>query len=214
MRLIFVAITTLALFAQTPTSAQNCETLSVRDAAGFVTGTKQICVDENGAWVDPATVNPNSEPVQQIFERSEQSIVTIEPRPLTTIAEPVPLVEAEVFPTTGVWEQPVLTAPQPVPLAPTSTYELSRGAKIVEPGIQQSSSKPSAWQPTSGTTKRQQLYAKLGLVCVAQDARYCTNGDCSGLCSGRHGWCDGKTGEVYPSLEAIERVYCRKKKRR
>jgi len=62
MRLLLAAMA-LAFLVQTPSKAQNCETLSVRDVAGRITATKLICVDANGAWADPATINAASEPV-------------------------------------------------------------------------------------------------------------------------------------------------------
>ncbi len=216
MRLLFAAMT-LACLAFTPSHAQNCESLSIRNAAGDVTATKRVCVDANGAWVDPATVSSSSEAAFQTF---------VPPEPIGVITE-APLLPAgnEIVPQAEVWQQPVLQVDQlervvpletspPLPVAPLLPAEPSLGTIEVRSTPPASVRNPSAWQPTSGARKRQQLYAKLGLVCVARDAKFCTNGDCSGLCSGKHGWCDGKTGELHASLEAIERIYCKKKKRR
>ena len=208
MRLLFAAMA-LTFFVQTPSNAQNCETLSVRDAAGRVIASKQICVDANGAWVDPATVNAISEPVVRTF---------------TPEAPPQPeiIYEAEVLPQpVQAIEQPAIAvqiAPSqqaaPAIVAPLSVVEEFLPAAEISPAPLSSPPTQNAWQPTTGKAKRDQLYAKLGLVCEARSAQFCSGGNCSGLCTGQLGWCDNKTGEIHASLEAIERIYCRKKKRR
>jgi len=217
MRLLFAAMALIWL-SYTPASALNCEILSIRNASGDVTATKRVCVDANGAWVDPATVDQTSEPEPNVLWPTESEVTTFSPPPPLEI-QPTPQIEG--------WSQPVFSAPQPVAPAPAPIIEYAaEPAPLDSPEQSLAISTPfaarppalldksDAWQPTSGVEKRQQLYAKLGLACVARDARFCTNGSCSGLCSGKHGWCDGKTGELYASLEAIERVYCRKLKRR
>jgi hypothetical protein len=91
----------------------------------------------------------------------------------------------------------------------TQVYPLATAPAVVD---RAPSVKSSQWQPTSGSAKRQSLYAKLGLVCVARKAMFCGTTPCSGRCEGKQGWCDGKTGETYRSLEAMERAYCKPKR--
>lgn len=99
-------------------------------------------------------------------------------------------------------------APSPA-VVQTEVYPIQTAPVTVQPAP---SVKSSQWQPTSGSAKRQSLYAKLGLVCVARKAMFCGTTACSGRCEGKRGWCDGKTGETYRSLEAMERAYCKPKR--
>lgn len=222
MRMLFAAMA-LAFLVQTPTNAQNCESLTVRDAAGQVIATKQICVDANGAWVDPAAVQFDVAPAE--VEPVLQTLSPLEPAEIVTLEAPA-VPEAVTAPAEQVWQERPVEVIQQLPAISSTPViaetPVAAPIEVLEPAIstiqpvtpKAAPSQSNGWQPTSGAAKRQQLYAKLGLVCVAEDAKFCTKDSCSGLCTGQQGWCDGKTGEVHASLEAIERIYCRKKKRR
>jgi hypothetical protein len=130
----------------------------------------------------------------------------------------------------GAWSS---TAPEAAPQAETvavqPTYGLTTVGAVLPMAVETEvyaldpvpapraaapqSIKSSQWQPTSGAAKRQELYAKLGLVCVARKAMFCGATPCAGRCQGKQGWCDGKTGETYRSLEAMERAYCKPRRR-
>ena len=88
-------------------------------------------------------------------------------------------------------ENPPLTAAEPPAPAESPVETVTRSAP-------------------AGDSQRQEAYAKLGLVCEAKEAVFCS-GDCTGKCEGKSGWCDGRSGKIYPSLEAIERRHCRRR---
>lgn len=105
----------------------------------------------------------------------------------------------------------VIPVPQPAPVViEQSAPSLPETAVTEAP-----QAVATGWQPTSTASKRQQLYARLGLVCKARRASFCSaEMPCAGRCEGKNGWCDGRTGEIYASLEAAERANCRRKKTR
>ena len=242
MRLIFLA-GSLAFFVCSAASAQTCEVMTIKNAAGQIVSNNMMCMDEDGAWVDPATANlqrqevPVTPAVQQI-----PSTVVFDPAPVQVLArqpitaqslpaEPLPI---QPLPLDPLPEQTVEFIPQPYE-KPLPAEPVIYSDPVIEPPVLLSTPQPvlstveptpvlstvqaaplptpQGWQPTSGKAKRTALYAKLGLVCKARKAKFCGDVACTGLCEGKRGWCDGKTGEVHASLEAIERLYCRKKRK-
>ena len=224
MRLILAA-GSLAFFVCGAAFAQTCEVMTIKNSAGQIVSNSMMCVDETGAWIDPATANLTPEPLQ--YPRAEREnpsnilakplpVQVLAPEPVVVIPQPLekplpPLIYSEPIaepPLLLSTPQPALSAIQPVP-SPATVLDTPPLATV------QATPVPTAqgWQPTSGTAKRTALYAKLGLVCKARKAKFCGDVPCTGLCEGKRGWCDGKTGEVHASLEAIERLYCRKKRK-
>lgn len=242
MRLILLA-GSLAFLVCSAASAQTCEVMTIKNAADQIVSNNVMCVDESGAWVDPATAHLTPDVTQ--YPRAEVEVssnllaesppvqllapqpVTVQPMPVQPIlVQPVPVPPLPTQ-TVGYIPQPVA---KPLPLAPvvysdpivepptllsTPQPVLSRAQVLPAVTALQASPLPTpqGWQPTSGKAKRTALYAKLGLVCKARKAKFCGDVACTGLCEGKRGWCDGKTGEVHASLEAIERLYCRKKRK-
>jgi len=208
MRLFFMT-SALAVMVCSATAAQTCETMNVRDVSGQIVSTSQMCVDANGAWVDPASVGVADavtlQPAPAYTPYPAPQPVYSAPLLAQSLADqsmPLQVVTVEAAPVYQPVAGPARAAaafvPQPMPLS----------AGSVERTV-----KPS-WQPTSGSEKREKLYAQLGLVCRATKAVFCGPGNaCTGLCEGQSGWCDGKTGEAHNSLASIERANCRKKRR-
>lgn len=226
--LVLIGLTTAA-------AAQECEEMVIRNAEGVVVSQSIMCVGLDGTWeqqnapLPPVSKATGTTAPKVIGAPAPVGVKRIEgPKPVytTPLAASTPIAaERRALRAPAEAPAPNTRAFQPVPEpidvtpAPPVIVEVEPAPvyQVQEPAVLVPAPAPTRVVPTEipapvGTaTDRHATYAKLGLVCVAEQARDCSLGGCGGLCAGQTGWCDGLTGEAYTSLAAIERVYCRKK---
>lgn len=225
-----------ALLWPASASAQTCETMVVKNKAGQVISDTEMCVGADGVWspapaytAAPIEVIPEPIPIAapapvaplipQFEPVAPAQIVTpdpaVKPAPLAPVeaievAAPMPMPVARPLRADASTPSPLET-PQPVYVdAPIPVaYEPALVQPIAAP---QPAPAPPPAAKAVAQTSHQNAFAKLGLVCEAKQAMNCTAASpCGGRCAGKSGWCDGRTGNTYTSLQAIERANCRPK---
>lgn len=215
-------------------SAQECERMTLKNDSGQIISETLMCMGNDGVWAnDPAPQWPEA----KADSAPEPAVLAPAITPLPEPPVPEPRV-VEPIATEAVELHKTLLAPVSTPLPPAllqpETVEIPREPTVIETAVSlgpaasgSTDIAPLAAEstvpftapvetpvpleiPAGAASQRQETYAKLGLVCVAEQAVFCS-GDCTGKCQGKQGWCDGRSGKIYPSLEAIERRHCRPK---